>query len=426
MQTSRPPQLLTQPVNQAQAVAAGSWWFSQFPAPLRELAILRAIASLGAGGVLYLTPLVFDQQAFTASSVTQGLALAALSGTVGRFLSGLMLDRGCNCGTPVLMAVVAAMAGDGQLFLATNFQAYGQGQLLIGLAMGLYWPAIELAVPLACAGGPRPIPSARGYALVRSADAAGIAGGALVGAGLAAAGQLRGIYAVDVACLLAMGLLLVLKPLPQPVARRTGLPGTSWGQWLPPLVPILAITLICTSLPALMQSALPLDLVRGGLARGPLPTSLGALLIAVQLGLLLLIQWPVGQALARRPVGVGLKLSLLCFSLGTALLGVSALSQQGIALVIAAQLPLALGEAAFLPIATEAVIELTPEQHRGLAMALFSQCFALSAFGAPLLAGVALDNQGHGVGLWLSVSLLCLVGLTLPGRIRPRKPAMDA
>jgi MFS family permease len=117
---------------------------------------------------------------------------------------------------------------------------------------------------------------------------------------------------------------------------------------------------------------------------------------------------------------------LLCFSLGTALLGVSALSQQGIALVIAAQLPLALGEAAFLPIATEAVIELTPEQHRGLAMALFSQCFALSAFGAPLLAGVALDNQGHGVGLWLSMSLLCLVGLTLPGRIRPRKPATEA
>lgn len=81
-------------MKQAQAVTAGRLWFSQFPAPLRELTILRAIASLGAGGVLYLTPLVFDQQAFTASSVTQGLALAALAGTVGRFLSGLLLDRG--------------------------------------------------------------------------------------------------------------------------------------------------------------------------------------------------------------------------------------------------------------------------------------------------------------------------------------------
>jgi hypothetical protein len=413
-------------VKQAKAVTAGRLWFSQFPAPLRELTILRAIASLGAGGVLYLTPLVFDQQAFTASSVTQGLALAALAGTVGRFLSGVLLDRGCNCGLPVLLAVLAALAGDSRLLVATNFHTYAQGQLLIGLAMGLYWPAIELAVPLACAVGPRPIPSARGYALVRSADAAGIAAGALIGAGFAAAGQLRGIYVVDMACVISMGLLLLLKPLPQPAARGPGLPGNGWSEWLPPLLPILIITLVCTSLPALMQSALPLDLVRGGLARGPLPTSLGALLMALQLGLLLLIQWPVGQALARKPVAVGLKLSLLCFSLGTALLAVSALSQQGIALVIAAQFPLALGEAAFLPIATEAVIELTPEPHQGLAMALFSQCFAISAFGAPLLAGIALDNQGHGLGLWFSVSVLCLAGLTQLGQIRPRKQATGA
>ena len=413
-------------MKQAQAVTAGRLWFSQFPAPLRELTILRAIASLGAGGVLYLTPLVFDQQAFTASSVTQGLALAALAGTVGRFLSGVLLDRGCNCGLPVLLAVLAALAGDSRLLVATNFHTYAQGQLLIGLAMGLYWPAIELAVPLACAVGPRPIPSARGYALVRSADAAGIAAGALIGAGFAAAGQLRGIYVVDMACVISMGLLLLLKPLPQPAARGPGLPGNGWSKWLPPLLPILIITLVCTSLPALMQSALPLDLVRGGLARSPLPTSLGALLMALQLGLLLLIQWPVGQALAKKPVAVGLKLSLLCFSLGTALLAVSALSQQGIALVIAAQFPLALGEAAFLPIATEAVIELTPERHQGLAMALFSQCFAISAFGAPLLAGMALDNQGHGLGLWFSVSALCLAGLVPLGRIRPRKPATGA
>jgi len=81
-------------------------------------------------------------------------------------------------------------------------------------------------------------------------------------------------------------------------------------------------------------------------------------------------------------------------------------------LLLAAQLPLALGEAAFLPTATEAVVEMAPLSHRGLAMALFSQCFALSAFAAPLLAGWLLDGQGHGVGLWLGMALVCL--LTLP------------
>lgn len=379
---------------------------------------MRLLGALGAGGVLYLTPLVFHQEDFTASQVTLGVALAALVGTGGRFVSGLLLDAGVNCAVPVLIAVVASLLGDLRLLSAEGFGAYLAGQLLLGTSMGLYWPAIELAVPLACDTGPAPIPSGRGYALVRSADALGIACGALIGAGLSAAGLLRGIYVVDITSVLAMGLLLLWRRLPNPPGRSEERQAR-WGSWLPPLVPVLLITLVATSLPALMQSALPLDLVRGGLQRPAMPQSLGALLIGLQLGLLLLIQWPVGQALAKRPVRVGLSLSLVCFAAGTTLLAASTLSSRGLVLVLLAQLPLALGEAAFLPIATEAVIELTPFTHQGLAMALFSQCFAISAFAAPLIAGLALDTQRHGAGLWLATALVCLAALPLARRLRP-------
>jgi MFS family permease len=133
----------------------------------------------------------------------------------------------------------------------------------------------------------------------------------------------------------------------------------------------------------------------------------------VQLGLLLLLQWPVGQALARRPVAVGLGLSLVCFSLGGLLLALSALSPHGLGLVLLALLPLSLGEAAFLPTATEALVELSPARHGGLAMALFSQCFALSAFASPLLAGLLLDAHQHGVVLWSLLALLCALSLVL-------------
>ncbi len=407
----------------------GTWWL-QCPAPLRELALIRLVGSLGAGGVLYLTPLVFHQQAFTASSVTLGVAVAALAGTAGRLISGLLLDRGLNCSLPVLLAILSALAGDSHLFGATTFPTYLQGQVLLGLAMGLYWPAIELAVPLSCSGpegqmapAGAAFPSARGYALVRSADAAGIATGALVGAVLASGGWLRGIYVLDMGCLVVMAMLLLLRPLPNPHRSADADRRAPWGRWLRPLLPLLAITLLATALPALMQSALPLDLVRGGLERQALPQWVGALLIGLQLGLLLLLQWPVGQALARRPVTRGLRLSLLCFALGTALLAGSALLRQGVVVVLLAQLPLALGQAAFLPIATEAVIEVTPSEHQGLAMALFSQCFALSAFTAPLLAGLALDSHGHGSVLWLAMSTLCLLGLTLPGQLGSTAPA---
>ncbi|MBD2422618.1 MFS transporter [Cyanobium sp. FACHB-13342] len=388
------------------------------------MALVRLVASIGAGGVLYLTPIVFHQEAFSAQAVTQGLALAALAGTLGRFASGALLDRGLACSIPVLLASVAAVLGDLRLVGTASFGGYVQGQLLLGIAAGLYWPAVELAVPLGSHAGPSPIPSARGYALARSADAAGIATGALLGALLAAAGQLRGIYLIDISCVVAVACLLLRRPLLRPQRHDDGMAAkAAWGDWLPPLLPVLAISLLATSLPALMQSALPLDLVRGGLERAAMPESLGALLIGLQLGLLVLIQWPVGQALARRPVAHGLGLALACFAAGTVLLAFSALTRQGLWLVLLAQLPLALGEAAFLPIATEAVIELSPREHQGLAMALFSQCFALSALGAPLLAGLALDAQQHAGGFWILVTLLCLAGLNLVKRLKPRPVA---
>ncbi len=399
-------------------------WLGQFPAMLRHVSLLRLVASLGAGGVLYLTPIVFHQADFSPLAVTQGLALAALAGTLGRLLSGALLDRGLACSIPLLLAALAGILGDLRLVGTTSFAVYVQGQLLLGIAAGLYWPAIELAVPIGCRSGPRPIPSGRGFALARSADAAGIASGALLGGLLAAAGLLRGIYLVDIACALTVVALLARQPLPSPGASSADPTSQSpWRKWLPPLLPVLAISLLATSLPPLMQSALPLDLVRGGLERAAIPESLGAMLIGLQLGLLVVIQWPVGQAMARRPIAHGLGLSLSCFAAGTVLLGFSALTHQGLWLVVLAQLPLALGEAAFLPIATEAVIELSPPEHQGLAMALFSQCFAISALVAPLLAGVALEGQGHAGGLWIGMTLLCLAGLNVVRRLKPRPAA---
>ena len=368
------------------------------------------MASFGAGGILYLTPMVFHRAAFSASAVGLGLALAALIGTVARFASGALLDRGSSCGVPVILAGLSGACGDAVLLGAHHLPGYIAGQLLIGVAGGLYWPAVELAVPLCAA----PLPSARGYALVRSADAAGIVAGTLLGALLAALGHLRGIYLVDLAAVALLIVWLLRRPLP--AACRSGGHGDRslpLEFWLTPLLPLLGLSLVATAIPALLQSALPLDLVRGGLARAAQEADLSALLIGVQLGLLLLIQWPVGQALARRPVAVGLGLSLVCFTIGAGLLALSALTHQGLVVVLLALVPLALGEAAFLPTATEAVVELSPARHGGLAMALFSQCFALSAFASPLLAGLLLDAHGHGVVLWSLVALVCAVSLVL-------------
>lgn len=390
-----------------------TWWL-QFPVPLRELALLRLIAAVGVGGVLYLTPLVFEQAALSPVEVTGGLALAALTGAAGRLLCGRLLDRALPCTLPLLLAAAIAIAGDGVLLVAHSFPAFATGQLLLGLAAGLYWPAIELAVPLTCA----PMATARAFALVRTADATGVAIGALAGAGLAVIDRLRGIYLIDGVGLVLLMLLLLRFPLPQLPASRRGGGSLAQGRWFLALLPLLLVALLATAVPALLQSALPLDLVRGGLRRPAVAAAPGALLIGLQLGLLVLLQWPVGRALARRPVTTGLAVSLTCMALGALLLALSALIPWGLGLVLVALVPLALGEAAFLPIATEAVLQLTPSEHQGLAMALFSQCFALSAMVAPPLAGWMLQTQGHGGWLWLLLAAALLAGLVPVRRLR--------
>ena len=129
----------------------GRHWWHQFPVSLRELATLRLVASFGAGGILYLTPMVFHRAGFSASQVGLGLALAALAGTAGRFASGALLDQGRSCGQPVLLAALCGLGGDGLLLGAHQFPGYAAGQLLLGLAGGFYWPAVELAVPVCAA-----------------------------------------------------------------------------------------------------------------------------------------------------------------------------------------------------------------------------------------------------------------------------------
>ena len=374
---------------------------------------------------MFMTPLIFHAIDFSASQVGSGLAVSALIGTVVRLLSGALLDRGIRCSWPVRVTTLLAIAADCILINADSYGGYLLGQLLLGSAAGLYWPAIELAVPLSCGS----VSSGKGYALVRSADALGIGLGALIGTIAASVDSLRVVYVVEAFCMGAVLLLISLQPLMDgPTVRDLSRaastaerePSTASKTWLLPLLPVLAVSIMATGILALQQSALPLDLVRGGLQRPGLSESHSSALIALQLTLLVSLQWPVGRWLAERSVAFGLGLSLAGFSLGCGLIAISSLFESGTALVLLALLPMAFAQAAFLPTATEAVIEETPPEHRGLAMALFSQCFAVSAIVAPLAGGALLDAQSNGLMLWLLMGLGCLLMLPALRNLKPR------
>ncbi len=395
------------------------WWL-QFPWNLRLVAIFRALAMLGAGGILFLGPLVFNRLGLASTTIGLGLALASGVGLISRFLSGYILDRGAALAIPLRIGAVLSISADLLLLQASDSSGFLIGQLLLGLGMGFYWPAAEFAS--ACLSAP--LPSSQGFALARTADALGIAAGTALGTLLAAlfgADHLRWVYGVDISC---MVLLLVLVGW---LPSHSAMPNTTETtvseaptprSWLKPLLPLLVLSLLGTGLINLQQSALPLDLANGGLARAGLPEVGGGLLMGVQLVLILLLQWPVGHRLGQQPVGVGLRLSLRSFAAACGLMALSALHPQGVVLLLAAQPLLALAITAFLPTITEAVIEAVEPAHQGLALGLYSQAWAISGISLPPIAGWMLQSEQHGLGLWLLMGGFSLLALPLtPSRL---------
>ena len=72
--------------------ALSQWWI-QFPEELRKITICRFLASIGAGGVIYFTALVFNNLSFTATQIGIGFCFAAVSGTLARLTAGFWLDK---------------------------------------------------------------------------------------------------------------------------------------------------------------------------------------------------------------------------------------------------------------------------------------------------------------------------------------------
>ena len=182
-------------------------WWNQFPPNLKLIAICRLWASIGAGGVLYLSPLLFSQLGFSASQVGNGITIAAISGTFSRLITGFFLNKQINCSIPLRIAAFFAVVADLILFRSYEYNSYILGQFLLGSAAGIYWPSAELAVPISSGN----YPSSKGFALVRSADALGVSLGSILGTLASWIESIRIIYLLDIFCMLILVIFLANK-----------------------------------------------------------------------------------------------------------------------------------------------------------------------------------------------------------------------
>ena len=385
-------------------------WWSQFPFHLRLITKIRFFASFGAGGVIYLTSLIFNSIGLSATEIGLGFTISAIIGTLTRLLTGKYLNKKTKIHSPLVISSLISIAAGFFLIFAKDTYFYIIGQALIGGAAGVYWPTAEFVVPYFC----HPIDTRKAYALVRSSEALGIFLGVSIGAFMNNFIYLKSIFINDIFCMLAIIYLILRNKisikniLKKSQKESLYLPKSNKESWNKnSIIIVSSIVLITTSL-ALIQVTLPLDLVKGGVYREVLNEKLISFIISFQLILLLILQWPIGSWISNKGKLFGLKFSLINFAFASLLLFISSYLNTGaFYFIIIAIILISLGISSFLPTSTDVVFSIAPSNKKGYALALLSQCFAMGYFIGPFISGRVLDVFGYASIIWVAISFLC-------------------
>ena len=387
-------------------------WWNQFPYTLRLITKIRFYAAFGAGGIIYLTSLIFNDIGLSATNIGLGFTISAIIGTLTRFFTGNYLNKTGKIQFPLITSSILSITASLFLIFSRETFLYIIGQSFVGAAAGIYWPAAEFGVPYFC----HPIDTRKAYALVRSSEALGIFLGVLLGGFMTNFLYSKSIFINDIFCMFVITFLIsknnshITRNLEN--FQKKYLDPFKNGQlkWNNnSAIIILSILLITTSL-ALIQVTLPLDLVKGGVYRNALSKEITSLIISIQLILLLFLQWPVGSWISKKGRLFGLKFSLINFSFAAFLLFISSyLYIPAFYLISFSLILISLGTASFLPTSTDVVFRIAPSNKKGYALALLSQCFAMGYFFGPFISGRILDFFGYASIIWVSISCLCFL-----------------
>ena len=405
--------------------SVSNYW-EKFPVSLRLIIKARLWTALGAGGVLYLSPIIFNSLGFSAEQIGRGITTAAFAGIATRFGTGYLLDKNFSYVNAIKIACLIAILSDLILIHSQNFLSFLYGQFFLGAAAGIYWPSAELAIPLNCN---TKIKSNEGYSLARSADAIGVTLGVLIGTIGSYFDFTRIIYLIDITCMLyILNILLyklnisriktVYKSKDDLEVKYKSIEKKSNKKWIINLLPLLLITLFITGIMSLLQSILPLDLANGGIVRPPFIEQRVATLVTIKLILLAIFQWPVGYILRNKNSSFKFRLCLISLLIGFIFISLSNFLPDGYLLILIAFIPLTISLCIFLPSASDAIIKSSPVKYQGSAIALYSQCFSISALTVPWMAGKLIDTYGTALQLWLIVSLICILLVPISRKIK--------
>jgi len=396
----------------------------QFPDLKRTVWILafgRLLSEIGTGFVLFYAPIFFvNQVGLSATLVGIGIGSGQVAGVLGRFLGGVFTDsQAWGRRRTLLLSAAVSVLADVVLGLTYNFPTLLIGNLILGLGVGLYWPATEAVI----ADITTPNERNEAFAITRVADSLGLGIGVVLGGLIiSTAGNYRLLFAADGISFLVFFAVIYFAVEESYQFEEQGSsqnnPFRGWGIALRDraFVIFLAINVLFTTYISQIQSTLPLYFRNyvhtGGEELGFSPSIISAL-FTWHITFAAIMQLPMARFLNRFRRAQALTFSLSLWLVGFVLIWLTGITQQAPLLIAIVALGiLSLGLNSYTPSASSLVADIAPASLRGVYLSLNSQCWAVGFFIGPPTGGWALDQSRVITdSYWLVVAATTLIGI---------------
>jgi len=385
------------------------------------LAAGRLLSQIGTGFTLFYAPIFFvDTVGLSATEVGLGLGTSAsISGVIGRFLGGFFTDSP-KFGRKKTLLISAAISAIADVFLAlsNNFPIFIVGNLLMGLGVGLYWPATEAAVIDLTTFKQRN----EAFAITRLADTIGLGLGIVLGGvWIDLLGDYRGLFVVDGISFVAFFLVIywaISETYQFQAADRKNPGSRGWVTALSDrrLLIFLLVNILFTTYISQTQTTMPLyfkKFVATGAGETGFAPGIISIIYSWHIVFAAICQLPVARFLNRFSRARALIISLLLWGIGFILVWVTGVTDAyPLFWAFLALGVLGIGMVSYTPSASAIVADLAPPSLRGFYLALNSQCWAIGYFIGPPLGGLALDRSPDFADLfWLFAAASIIVGI---------------
>lgn len=395
-------------------------WLPQLSRQVWILAVGRLLSQTGTGFTLFYAPIFFvNQVGLSSTAVGIALGSAQISGLIGRVFGGYCCDspRFGRRWTLLLSAIISALSSFVFAF-TSNFMMLILGNLLLGLGIGLYWPATETIVADLTTGKTRN----EAYAITRLGDNIGLQVGIIMGGiVIATTGAYRLLFVLDGLSFLIFFVVIYLgiaETYQAPIISTDTKSGQSSNSWMVALsdrtlLIYVAVNILFTFYMSQIHSTIPLYL--NNFVKAELSSITISALLAGHTAIAILLLLPMSRILNPLSRPHALIVSAILWGIGFLITGLMGIIETGtLTLAILGLGILAIATVTYSPAASSLAANLAPEPLRGTYLAINSQCWAIGYLIGPPLGGLALDQTPEIISqFWLGLALSVLIAIAI-------------